>query len=522
VDAVTALASVLAALPPAMAEDIERRGAAGQLDADERAWLNVQVRDAEQRPLAYARLWDRDLPRTSQRRAAHAALEKGKRRCFILGGNRSGKSTVAAQVGVALMLGRDHPITQAWCRANGVDPLLIPKGPGRVYAVALDSGDSIQYNRPEWARWLGPRAKWHNREGQGDAWADLDGGRVVFKSCDQGRDGMQGTNIRAALCDEEPPLDVVNELEMRLVDQRGRLIISATPLQGWTSLLTQYVKSPPADTGVQWLWGEDNPHVPTQELEARLANFGAHEQAARRRGEIAALEGRVYEAWSRSVHVWHGEPLPEWVRYMAIDWGTSVPSALGLLAYDAGQDVIYLVDLVYRAQMTIGQRADAIRELEAKWCPLVPAPTREDPKATAPGECEMRWADPEDASTNRTITLEHGIMLTSAVKDVRLGINLVAARLAPDALGRPHLYIHARCGPALSEMDSYVWANVERQQVKKANDHAVDMIRYGCMGIARQAGLLASLRASGQDAGLPAPDPTPDRHLRLLESLRAA
>ena len=90
-------------------------------------------------PLAYARLWDRDRPKTSQRRAFQ---NLGEVVTVICGGNRSGKSTGAAMLAVATALGRHHEYSIRWCEINQLDPAILPDRPGNVWAIALDSGDS--------------------------------------------------------------------------------------------------------------------------------------------------------------------------------------------------------------------------------------------------------------------------------------------------------------------------------------------------------------------------------------------
>ena len=113
-------------------------------------------------PIAYATLWDRAKPRTSQRRALQ---DLGAVVSVILGGNRSGKTTSAAQLAAATALGRDDPGVRAWMTNNQIPEDYIPRVPGRVWAVALDSGDSREYVRPAVAQYLPPGTKWRNRDG---------------------------------------------------------------------------------------------------------------------------------------------------------------------------------------------------------------------------------------------------------------------------------------------------------------------------------------------------------------------
>jgi len=385
--------------------------------------------------------------------------------------HNSGKSELGAQLDVAYALGGDHPDVIRWARRNGLDHRHIPSGPGRVCSSALTNSDSRRYLRPKVARYLPAGTTWRNREGQGEAECVLPGGGViVFKSVDQGREGYQGDSFRLMRFDEEPSLPVVEEGEMRLADQRGRTIHTMTPLSGWTDLLDRMIRDQRPDVSTTWLHGTDNPHVPADELSAILSRYGVHMQAARGRGEITALEGRVWDGWRRDLHVRaFGAPPVEWRRKLSIDWGTSVPTHMLISAYDASSDTLYVLDEWQATQTTITQRVEAIRRLEAEH-----------------GACDIRWADPEDASTSHTIIREHGIALTSARKDVIMGINAVASRLAPDALGVPHLVVHPRCRVLIRQVEGYVWASTAKRDAPvKVDDHGCDALRYLVVGVNR-------------------------------------
>ena len=425
-------------------------------------------------PFAHAMLWDRPAPRTSQRRACQRVIAPGVSTAYVLGGNRSGKSQLGAAVCVAYALGRDHPDVVAWGRRNGLDLSGIPTGPGRVFDSALTHGDSRRYVRAKYDELAPQGSRWRAREADNEAELHFPGGGVViFKAANQGREGYQGDSVRLARFDEEPrDSSVVREATMRLVDQNGRRLHTMTPLYGWTELLRGDVEQPDNRTVVEWLHGTDNPHVPADVLREMLAKYGPHERAARERGEIVALEGRVYAEWEdRAPWVVPAFRVPDaWPRFVGIDWGTSVPTAMVLGAYDEGTDTLHIIGEEYGAGWTIPERVRRIRRLEAGGPPV-----------------QLRFADPEDASTNMTIVAEYDVQLSHATKAVRWGINVVASRIAVDALGRTHLVIHDSCVQVRREMSSYVWASAEKP--RKIDDHAADALRYLCAGIARQYGL---------------------------------
>ena len=423
---------------------------------------------AEAAPLGVAACWDRPLPRTSQRRAAQAALQPGIMSALIVGGNRSSKTTVGAMIAVAYALGRDHPAVQSWAAINRLDIGVIQPGPGIVCASALTTGDSNMIQRPKVEEFAPISGTWRNRHGQGTAKLTFPGGgQILFKSHDAGARRYQGAAWDLFWADEEHDEPVYNEARMRLVDRGGRSILTMTPLKGLSWVWSRFVDQPEPGTVYVSLHSRDNPHIPQDYLDALLKSYGSHERAARESGEFTALEGRVYDDWRRALHVVPSrEVSDEWTRYAALDFGTRNPFACLIAAVDPADDTIHILAEHYRAEWTIRQHADAMRAM-----------------FELHGQPELIIADPEDKASRLTLATEHDLPTVKAKKAVRAGISAVAERLQPDAEGRPHLLIHDRCGNLIREMEGYVWdtrrskADQPDKPLKK-DDHAMDALRY--------------------------------------------
>jgi phage terminase large subunit-like protein len=430
-------------------------------------------------PLAFARLWHREHPKTSQRAAFQSP---GELVTIVCGGNRSGKTEGCAQFVVANILGRQHHAVQAWCNNNQIDPLTIPNRPSTVWAVALDSGDSREYLRPAIAKYLPPDAKWRNQYGYGQAEVRLpSGGRCLFKSVEQGRDGFQGSSVDLCWFDEEPnDQAVVNESLMRLVDRKGRMLFSMTPLRGMTWLYDRWIADTPDDTRVHYIHGVDNPHLPEGALERLLRQYGSHERAARAKGEWTTLEGRVYQDWSRQRNVVAPIDIdPSWATYFGIDWGTRAPTAIVVCKVDH-DDRMWIVDEYYRSQATINQHAVEIKKLIEKH-----------------GQPEWIVCDPEDRGARLALSRDHGIANIPARKgpnSVAAGINHLAERLLPDASGYPAFFVFDHCKNFIREIESYIWddrgTGEGRDRPKPSQaDHLLDAARYVCSRLYRSGSL---------------------------------
>lgn len=443
------------------------------------------ARRMDERPLAYATLWDQPLPRTSQRRAA---CDLGEDASAIFGGNGSGKSELGAQLAVAAMLGRRHPDAVAWAAANAFPLDRLPDRPGRVLASGLTSNDSRRVQRAKVRAYLPPGCSWRNEEGDGEASVSHpDGGVIVFKSNDAGRRAYQGDWFDVAWLDEEHDEDVFLEVMMRVArvpGGRGHVVLTMTPLQGMTWVYDRFVANRPARYRAHWLHGTDNPHLPADKLAAVLAQYGPLQRAARERGEFSAMEGRVYADFSRELHVVKKPfPIPpEWPRFGAIDFGTRNPFAYLGAAQDPKDDTLYVYQEYLQAERPLSFHAAKIKELMARdGRPVEPGP--DGGLRTEPVEPEWVVADPEDRGSRIALAREHGLYTVAAKKDVMAGISAVASRLAPDAAGKPHLFVFPECKHLVRELEGYVWTpgggrNDAPERPLKKDDHAVDALRY--------------------------------------------
>lgn len=424
------------------------------------------------KPLAYAALWDRPLPRTSQLRAARLALNGQKRIVLVNGGNRAGKTDLGAQWAVAHALGREHPDVIKWGKNNNLDLSVIQPGPGIVWAVSLTFPDSRRYIRDKLDKYLPEGTKKRNWGAENEAEAILpNGGKILCKAWAQTREGFQGDAIHAAWVDEEPgDQPAWNELLMRLADYNGRALITFTPgLKGLTWVYERYVKNAQPNIGTIVIYGVDNPHVPEETLKELLSGFGEHERAARERGEWSQREGRVWPGWRRDLHVIPSRPLPkEWRRWRAIDFGVRDPFCCLWVARDPADNVLHVYRCLYRSNYTTRENGHLITQL------------------TGDETVEASVADSAGLDQRRTLAGECDIPTVASPKDIREGINAVSDRLSPDAEGKAHLVVHDCCVDLIREIEGYLWGDKVKELPIDVNNHSLDALRYLCLWLYKQ------------------------------------
>jgi phage terminase large subunit-like protein len=159
---------------------------------------------------------------------------------LLLGGNRAAKSEYAAKRTVQTLV--DKPRATAWC-------------------LQTTNESSIEYQQPLiWkylpSHWKAARKthvtniSYSVKNGFADGkFVGPNGSICVFKNYAQKRDVIEGGEVDMVWADELIPLDWVRTLRYRIVTRKGRLIVSFTPIRGFTPAVKEYVDG--ART-VQW------------------------------------------------------------------------------------------------------------------------------------------------------------------------------------------------------------------------------------------------------------------------------
>ena len=306
---------------------------------------------------------------------------------------------------------------------------------------------------------------------------------IGFKSCDQGRERFQGSSLDFVWFDEEPPKDIYEECLMRVIDRRGDIFGTMTPLKGLTFVYEEIYMNRGNDPEIWYEFMEwaDNPFLSKKEIAALTASMDETTLQSRRYGRFASREGLVYPEFDESVHVI--EPFavpPEWQAGIAIDPGLKNPLSAHWYAVDWDGNV-YVVAEHYAAGKDIDFHAAAIRSTCDKlgW------------KRDGSGRVEALI---DSAAGQRTLAAsksvaelfyERGIYADTRVeKDVFAGVEQVKSYLRREN-GAPDLYIFSCCVHMIREFKSYFWGAGDSPV--KRDDHAMDELRYFLMSRPRRA-----------------------------------
>jgi phage terminase large subunit-like protein len=399
-----------------------------------------------------------------------------KRNRWVFGGNRCGKTECGA-------------VETVW-RARGIHPYRDNKDGVFGWVVSLSSQVQrdvaqrkiLEYLNPEWIRDIVMvSGKSASPEGGVIDYISVNnvfGGVSVigFKTCEMGREKFQGTSLDFVWFDEEPPEDIYLECKMRLIDKKGDLYGTMTPLKGRTFLYDTIYLNESNDPQVWYTFMEwaDNPYLDSAEIEDLSKVMSNDELQARRYGRFSLEGGLVYPEFNERVHVIEPFPIPkEWYDEISIDPGLNNPLSCHFYAVDYDSN-IYVIAEHFAQGMSVKEHCDAIRKicLSLGW--------RSDGKgryrALIDSAANQRTLGAEKSVAE--LFYDNGILVNTRVnKDVFTGINRVKALLNEN--GGARIRIFSSCVNLIRELKTYAWAEGDRP--KKVDDHALDELRYYVM-----------------------------------------
>lgn len=400
-----------------------------------------------------------------------------KKNRWVFGGNRSGKTECGAVETVYM--------------ARGIHPYRKNKANVFGWVVSLSTqvqrdvaqNKILDYLNPEWIEDVTMLSgkKECPRRGVIDQIRvkNVFGGISVigFKSCDQGREKFQGSSLDFVWFDEEPPEDIYDECRMRILDRKGDIFGTMTPLKGLTfiyeKIFLNLSNSP--DVWCEFMEWADNPFLDAVETENLTKSLSADQIESRRYGRFKSSTGLVYSEFDENAHVIEPFPVPtEWYDTISIDPGLNNPLCALWFAVDydgniyvidehfeSGKDVVYHSEVIKRKCSALNWKTDARGRINA----LIDSAANQRTLAAVKSVTELFY--------------DCGINVNPNVnKDIFTGVQRVKRFLCLNN-GLPRLFVFKNCVNLIREFKSYRWGNDELP--KKNDDHALDALRYYVM-----------------------------------------
>ena len=414
---------------------------------------------------------------------------------LFMAGNRVGKS-LAGAFELACHLTGEYP---DWWKGRRFD------GPIKAWAVGKDARAVRDTAQKEL---LGPIGQWGtgmipaHRFGKAFAlqgtpqaidiimikhktggWSELG-----FKNYQQDIGTFMGTSRHAIWLDEECPLEIYNECNIRTATTDGIMLVTFTPLDGLTPMVVNFCKRADFLVGakpivavdqtadedqrhlvdgeyivgaektkavIQAGW-DDAPWLDEKTKRRLLDDTPVHLRESRSKGLPAMGSGNVYAVPIEEVLV---EPfaIPEsWPRMYALDVGWNRTAALWG-ALDPATDTLYLFDEHYLGQELPAVHAYSIRS-RGEWISGVIDPA-------------SRGRSPTDGKKLMAMYKEQGLELFPAKNEVESGIQLISQRLVARKI---------KIFKTLANLQKeyLLYRRDKNGKVVKEDDHLLDCMRY--------------------------------------------
>lgn len=397
-----------------------------------------------------------------------------KRRCAVLGGNRSGKTTIGAYWLLCHMTGMypdywpEHMRFKAPIRARIIIEEYKEHGPvliGKIRAIA---------NKDYVTKW------YKNPQGYVTGFECANGSVASILTHEQSTDSHEGWDGHVVWADEPIPKDKFIANIRGLVDHNGQFLNTMTPLkEPWIS--DEIYEENPTLWNVINLDVAQNPHISSEALAEFYASIDADQLEARKYGRFIHLSGAIYHAFSKQKHVVPSRKLPtDWPRFNVCDPHDRRPFALGWYAVDP-LNRIWVYDeypnsMFHKIRSTDLKTEDFATVIRNK----------EGRNIASKRIIDRRYGFRRQAQSGSTLQEDlssYDLFFTPSYDDAQGGIE-AGHICVKEYLGRkdqePRLFIMEHCVNHIYAMTHYIYDEKTGKPREDAKDFA-DLTRYMCM-----------------------------------------
>lgn len=287
-------------------------------------------------------------------------------------------------------------------------------------------------------------------------------GTIEFKPSSAGRDVFQGTTIDLIVMDEEPPYLVYYECMARLMTAGGHMMLSFTPLKGYTEMIKNFENSknnPDLRRAMVRIAWDNCPHITKEMIDEMMAQYPKWQIQARRYGLPILGSGAIYPFEEEKFAIESFNIPDHWDVWYALDVGWRT-TAIIFMAQDPATEICYVFDEIYVHEKQPDEYIPLIKERGIFFRGCV------DPASVGRGQ--------RDGIAIRKDLIDGGLELVNAKNAVESGLSNVNMAISADKLK-----IFKKCVNLLEEIK--VYRRDEKGEVVKEKDHACDAMRYAYM-----------------------------------------
>ncbi len=268
---------------------------------------------------------------------------KANNELLVLGGNRASKTEWAAKRVVQTLINMKD--ARVWC-LHTTNQSSIQMQQNVIYKYLPSEYKELKKNKIQ-------NVQYTQKNGFSDNTFILPNkSQCFFMNYAQKRDVIEGGEVDLIWCDELVPLDWLETLRYRLVTRGGKLIITFTPISGYSPVVKEYVsgcrilETKPAsllpDTvnvvgvkkgempykakcygrpaAIMWFHSQLNPYSSFEQLKKTIAGKKSYEIKIRAYGWADNVSGTQFPRFDPEINLISEDFIPSWgTNYMAID-----------------------------------------------------------------------------------------------------------------------------------------------------------------------------------------------------------
>jgi hypothetical protein len=268
--------------------------------------------------------------------------------------------------------------------------------------------------------------------------------------------------------DEEPPLSVFTECAMRTATGDNILMMTFTPLKGISETILNFLEGSqfaegPIGVGkhVTMTGWDDVPHLTERDKQILFASIPPYQRDARTKGIPQLGSGAVYPVPESEFTVARFEIPKHWPRLFGFDVGWNRTAAVWI-AKDPTTEIHYVYHEYYKGEAEPSIHVVGLKAPGA-WIPAVI-------------DTAARGRSQTDGENLFQMYKDLGLTLNNANKAVETGLYTVWEMLST---GR--LKVFNNLTNFMNEIRMY--RRDEKGKIIKVNDHLMDSLRYGIMGL---------------------------------------
>jgi len=376
----------------------------------------------------------------------------------LLGGNRSGKTENCAIEVIWHLLG-EHPFIR------------VPEPPVRWRIHLVNFTKVKEVIQEKFAKYLPASCLW------GNSWRTAynqrhnylrlkNGSTITFTTQRHSIRELEGASLHGIWIDEECPEEQFRAMRFRLLDTDGKILVSATPLDGitWLYELVERSKEDP-NYFVQQVSVYENKYIDKDVLANLEKVVTEQEKDVRLYGKMLNQSRRVFSGFDEMRHIVdiNATPPANVLWAVGLDWGWRHNSAL---VYACKlDDVVYVVDEFVIKGLPLAGLGDEI----FSWCMDAGIPPS---KMRVVYDAQLKAVDTNGQPMIKVVSTAHPFRLIPSTKreDSVAVIN--------DMFRNGKIYVSSNCQRLIDGLKHFYYRNSMKAMVDDENKDICDAFRY--------------------------------------------